>query len=279
MHHLRQALPGPLPPDFLMRTNIFQCLVLVAFCLGGSFACGAPADPVDTLAKLSLDWVKTRAEAVRAESAWASQHELLDSTVKALEERARELETKRDLLKAKTAKDRGDLANLEIENQRLADQFSRLETCLKSIDDRLVKLRPQLPPKLSLALELPLLSLADPNLAPGERMAHTITVINRCAQFNRAVTFGEEIVAAPGEAKPKLLQTVYWGLSQGYAYDRGGRKAWLGSPGPEGWKWAPCLEAEASIRELIATFDEKAEPKFVAVPAAAGRPAENSTAK
>jgi hypothetical protein len=264
---------------FVMKATFLRCLLPAAFCICGSFACGAPADPVDTMAKLSLDWVKTRSEAARAETEWASQHELLDSTVKALEERARELETKRDLLKAKTAKDRGDLDNLEVENQRLTDQFGRLETRLKSVDERLGKLRLQLPPKLSQALELPLRSLAEPNLAPGDRMAHTITVINRCAQFNRAITFGEEIVAAPGEAKPKLLQTVYWGLSHGYAYDRGGRKAWIGSPGPEGWKWTPCPESEPSIREMIATFDEKAEPKFVAVPAAAGRPVELSTAR
>jgi hypothetical protein len=240
---------------------------------------GAQPDPVDTLAKLSLDWVKTRSEAVRAENDWASQRELLDSTVKALEERARELEARRDLLKAKTAKDRGELDSLEIENQRLAEQFKALESRLKSIDERLAKLAPQLPPKLSQALELPLLSLSDANLAAGDRMAHTITVINRCAQFNRAVTFGEEIVAAPGEAKPKLLQIVYWGLSHGYAYDRGSRKAWTGSPGPDGWKWTPNPKAEPSIRELIATFDEKAEPKFVTVPAAAGRLIESGNAR
>lgn len=265
-----------------MKTRFLHGLLPAAICLCGSFAYGAPADPagsVDTMAKLSLDWVKIRSETARAETDWANQHELLDSTVKALEERARELETKRDLLKAKTAKDRGELDNLEVENQRLTEQFSRLETHLKSADERLVKLRTQLPPKLSQALELPLRSLAEPSLAPGDRMAHTITVINRCAQFNRTITFGEEIVGAPGEAKPKLLQTVYWGLSHGYAFDRGGHKAWIGSPGPEGWKWTSCQEAEPSIRAMIATFDEKAEPRFVAVPAAAGRSVELSKVK
>jgi hypothetical protein len=167
---------------------------------------------------------------------------------------------------------------MDIQNQRLADQLSRLETHLKTTDERLASLRTQLPPKLSQALELPLLSLADPSLTPGERIAHTMTVVNRCTQFNRTITFGEEIVTAPGEGKPKLLQTVYWGLSHGYAYDKIGRKAWIGSRGPEGWKWRPFAESEQSIREMIATFDDKAEPKFVAVPATAGRTAELTTA-
>jgi hypothetical protein len=247
--------------------------------LGATVATAAPPDPTDTLAKLSLEWVKSRAEAVRAETEWGSQRELLDSTVKALEERARELEAHRDLLKARTAKDRGDLDHLDVENQQLAGQFSRFEVQLKSVDERLVKLRPQLPPKLSQALELALLTLASPSLPPAERMAHTITVLNRCAQFNRGVTFGEEIVNLPGEGRPKLVQTVYWGLSHGYAYDKTARKAWFGAPTPQGWGWTSCTESEGAVRELIATFDDKAEPKFVAVPAAAGRAVEATLTK
>ena len=198
--------------------------------------------------------------------------------MKALESRAGELEAKRDLVKARTAKERGDLDDIEVQNQRLADQLGRMEAHLKATDERLASLRPQLPPKLSQALELPFRSLTDPNLTPSERIAHTMTVVNRCMQFNRSITLGEEIVAASGEAKPKLLQTVYWGLSHGYAYDKIGRKAWIGARGPEGWKWTPCPESERSIRAMIATFDEKAEPQFVAVPATAGRATESTPA-
>ena len=198
-----------------MNTRFLPRLVTVAFCLCGSFAQGAPTDPVDTLAQLSLEWVKTRAEAARAENAWASQRELLESTVNALDSRAQEMEAKSDLLKAKTAKERSELDSLEVENQRLTEQFNRLETHLKTINEHLVHLRPQLPPRLSQALDLPFLSLAEPDLAAGDRMAHTITVISRCTEFNRVVTFGEEVLAVPDEAKPKLLQTFYWGLSHG----------------------------------------------------------------
>jgi hypothetical protein len=260
------------------KPSFLPHLLSVALCLGASLARGAPADPVDALTKLSLDWVKLRSEATRTETAWASQRELLDSTVDALEARARELELKRDTLKAKTAKERSELDNLEIENQRLTSQFGRLEKELLAIGERLVKLRPRLPAKLSEALALPLLSLAEPDLPSGERVAHTITVLNRCAQFNRTVTFGEEILALPGEEKPKLLQTVYWGLSHGYAYDRGGSKAWIGSPGPDVWTWTACPD-ESSVRDLIASFAENAEPTFVAVPAAAGREVEISPTK
>jgi len=250
----------------LLRDGLF----IAAMIASGSALFGASPAPVDTLAKLSLEWVNTRAETVRAEADWNGQRELLLSTVKAFEERAHELEVKRDLLKSKTAADREELQDLEIENQRLAEQFKKLETKLKSFDDRLAQLRGQLPPRLSLALDLPLRSLADLKLPPAERMELTITALNRCIQFNRSISFGEEIVVIPGEPKSKLMQTVYWGLSHGYAYDATASKAWFGAPTPEGWKWEPCIESEPAIHELIATFGDKAEPKYVAVPAAAG---------
>lgn len=262
-----------------MRVLSPRCFPAIATVLCASAAYGASSDPVDTLAKLSLEWVKIRAETARIETDWTTQRELLNSTVKAFEERARELEAKRDLLKAKTAKDRGELEEQEIENRRMSADLKKLESHLGALSGRLATLRPRLPPRLSQALELPLLSLADPNLPAGERMAHTMTVLNRCVQFNRCITHGEEIVAAPGEAKPKLLQTVYWGLSHGYAYDKVERKAWIGAPTPEGWRWTPCHESESEVRELLGTFDEKAEPKYVPVPATAGRRIETAAAR
>lgn len=75
-----------------------NALVAVAW-LSSSAVYADSTDPTGTLAKLSVDWVKTRAEAVRAETEWASQRELLDSTAKALAEHARELEEARDPLK------------------------------------------------------------------------------------------------------------------------------------------------------------------------------------
>ncbi len=253
--------------------NVFspQRLLAVAIALCAFVAHATPADPVDTLAKLSLEGGKIRAETARLETDWANQRELLNSTVKAFEERAHELAAKRDLLKAKTAKDRSELEEQEVENRRMAVDLKKLEDQLRTLSDRLATLRRRFPPRLSQALELPLQSLANPNLPAGERMAHTMTVINRCVQFNRCITFGEEIVTAPGEPKPKLLQTVYWGLSHGYAYDKTARKAWFGAPGPDGWQWTACNESESAIRELIASFDEKAEPHYVPVPASAGR--------
>jgi hypothetical protein len=59
---------------------------------------------------------------------------------------------------------------------------------------------------------------------------------------------------------------IYWGLSHGYALDVVGGKAWYGSPGPQGWQWAACPGAAKQVAQLIAIYNDKAGPDFVAVP-------------
>jgi len=231
----------------------------------------AAPDPIETVEKAATDWVKTREETVRLESDWATQRELVESTITALQERAARLEDNRDNLKAKTAKDRGELEAMQARNQAAADGLQTVEARLKVMSEKLIQLRPSLPPRLSEALEMSYRSLASPDLGLAERGQLTLTMLNRCAQFNRTVTCGEEVLTIEGEGGAKSLEVIYWGLSHGYALDRMDGKAWFGSPGPQGWRWEACPNAARQVTELIAIYNDKAEPVFVTVPARLGR--------
>ena len=246
----------------------FRPLLLLG--LAATARLGAAPDPVDTLQKASAEWVKTRTETVRLASEWSAQRELMESTVSALNQRAKNAEEKRDNLKAKTANDREELATIEAKNQISGEGLEKAEAHLKEMKDKLIRLRPSLPPRLSEALELPYRSLAGPELALGDRMQLTMTVLNRCLQFNRTVSQGEEVLTIDGEAGPKSLEVIYWGLSHGYALDRAAGKAWLGSPGPQGWRWESHPEAAKAVAGLIAVYNGKADPEFEAVPARLG---------
>ena len=224
-------------------------------------------DPIEAMGKNAGEWVKTRAETVRLQDEWSAQRGLLESTVHAVEERANSLEVRRDELKARTAQEREELATQEAKNQAMATGFQATEARLKSLDEKLLRLRPALPPRLAAALELPYRSLAGPALPLGERMQLTMTVLNRCVQFNRVVTHGEEVIKLPGESVERSLEVIYWGLSHGYALDRAAGRAWLGSPGPSGWQWEPRPDAAKSVATLLAIADDKEEPEFVTVPA------------
>jgi hypothetical protein len=62
-------------------------------------------------------------------------------------------------------------------------------------------------------------------------MQLAMTVLNRCALFNRTVTCGDEVLTISGEQGAKSLEVIYWGLSHAYALDRAAGKAWYGAPG------------------------------------------------
>ena len=231
----------------------------------------ADTDPLAPAEKAAGDWIKIRLETVRLESEWLSERPLLESTANALTQRAATLEEKRDHVRAKTAKDRDDISAMQEKNKSANDDLREVDARLKELSSGLKAMRPLLPPRLSEALEMSYRSLAEDKLGTGERMQLAMTMLNRCAQFNRTVTYGEEVVAVDGGSQAKSLEVIYWGLSHGYALDRAARKVWYGSPDDKAWRWEPLPDAVGGVSELIAVYGGKADPSFVAVPARLGR--------
>jgi hypothetical protein len=236
-------------------------------------------DPLLSGENAASEWIKTRLETTRIRGEWTADRPILVATIAGLKERAQSLEEKRDLLKAKTAKDREDTESLEAKNKAASEDLSGVETRLQALVGQLTALRPSLPPRLSEALEMSYRSLGNTHQAAGERMQLAMTILNRCALFNRTVTCGEEVLAIEGEPGEKSLEVIYWGLSHGYALDSAAGKAWYGSPGPRGWQWAQAADATRSVARLIAIYNDRADPDFVVVPASLGLPAAEGSNK
>lgn len=225
------------------------------------------ADPIEEVGKTAAEWVRTRAETVRLEKDWEQDRMLLESTLTALKERVGRLQEKRDHLLAATADERAEQGSLNTKLTDAKQTLAATDQRLLILTDRVLRLRPRLPPRLAEALEMSYRSLGGKELSPGERMQLAMTVLNRCAQFNMDITHGEEVIALPGEPAAKSVETIYWGLSHGYALDRAGGKAWLGSPGAEGWRWEPLAGAAPAVAELLAVKRDEADPRLIRVPA------------
>ncbi len=225
-------------------------------------------DPLVPGERAAAEWIKTRLETTRVEGEWAADRPILESTIGGLKERVQTLEEKRDLLKARTAKDRDEIGAMEAKNKEAAEDLAAVETRLQALVGQLTALRPSLPPRLSEALDLSYKSLANATGKPtGERMQLAMTILNRCSLFNRTVTCGEEVLTIDGETGAKSLNVIYWGLSHAYALDTEAGKAWYGSPEAGGWRWEPSPESARSVARLIAIYNDKADPDFVSVPA------------
>lgn len=229
---------------------------------------GLPAaEPAEEAGKLARDLVALRVEAGRADAAWRTERELLSSTVAALQEKAARAEEKMELAKAKSAKDREDVDAVRARVQGARDDLQAFEARLAALGTRLAALRPALPPRLAEALEMAFRTLGDPAQPAAERMRQALNILNRCTQFNRLVTTGEEVLALDGEPNARSYAVLYWGLSHGYALDRAGRKAWLGTPVQGAWRWEAHPEAYDRVAELLAVAADQADPAFVPVPA------------
>ncbi len=239
--------------------------VAVAF-LGGAIAAPLMAGgPLDDVQKAAAEWAQVRAETVRLESDWTWQRSLLQSTLEALQARVQRLEQQRSALEEKTSGARRETEELVARRKAMAEAATDAAQQLQALGERLARLRPWLPPRLSAALELPFRSIAAPDLPLGERMQHTTTILNRCVHFNRTVAKGEELIVPPG-GEAKLMEVVYWGLSHGYALDRAAGVAYSGAPVAAGWSWTPAPELAGAVARLIAVAADKTEPEFVAVP-------------
>ncbi len=248
------------------------------FVTGGSLWAAEPA-ALDTVEKSAADWLKVRAETSRLETDWSTQRPLLESMARGLAERAQSLESRRDLLMAKTAKDREEQAQAEAANALVTETLKNTEAQLQVLTKSLLELRRRLPPRLSSALEVSFKSLKAPELTVGERMHLAVTVLNRCLQFNRGVTVEDEILTFDGTSGAKEAEVVYWGLSNAYALDRPAGKVWLGVPATEGWRWEPMSDGVEKVEKLIAIYRGKAEPEFVQIPARIQDPIANPGAQ
>lgn len=242
-----------------------QCLTLAALTVGTCLR--AEPDPLDAVEKSTAQWIELRAETVRLATGWQTEQRLLESTVRALEDRAKAAEEERDLAKAKSAKDLEDMESLDARVKASALDQQHFETRLAAINQRLLALRDQLPPRLADALSVSFTSLSGSELSPGERIQLTVSVLNRCAQFNRMITGGDEVLRVDGSGDGRMFEVIYWGLSHGYAVDRAARRAWYGSPGPQGWHWESRDDLAEPALELIAIFNDHSDPAFVAAPA------------
>jgi hypothetical protein len=249
------------------RLRLFIGLLIFAF-----LAPAWGASPLDDVQKTVTEWVRVRAETARIEDDWTWQQMLMQSTLEALQERTRQLVAQRTELEARTAEERRDTADLMERRQALKDAQAQAENHLQLLGDRLARMRAWLPPRLSVALELPYRSLAKPNADASERMRYAMVILDRCVRFNRTVSVDEEMITAANGEK-RLMEVVYWGLSHGYALDRSGNEAYLGAPTESAWAWTTLPDMAPQVAKLINASLDKAEPAFVILPAQASHPA------
>ncbi len=254
-----------------MTARFASGLVLLVLACATAPAPTFAADTVETATKSVDDWVKLRLEAARLDTTWHDERALLEAMAVALEERAAVTEEKRELVRARTARAREEASTLRGRWEAEQADVQAMDARLKAMAERLGQLRRNLPPRVSDALEMSYRSLANPSLPPAERFQLTMTVLNRCLEFNRSVAVVEDVLTIPGQPAPRSLPVLYWGLAQGYALDAPNRQVWVGAPEGGAWRWQPRPQAYAAVETLLQIARDKADPGLHPLPLTVGK--------
>lgn len=221
-------------------------------------------DPIEAGRKSATEWIRLELEVARLAAAWDSQRGVLEASIQALEQRRDALRQQRDLLRARAATEARLAREADERNAAASAVVESTDRRLAELAARLRHLRPYLPPRLSAGLDAACRSIDDAKLPASERLSIAVSILNRSLQFDRSITFSEEVISTDSSV---VMEVIYWGLGQACALDRGGGVAFIGHPGEGGWQWEKHPEIAPAVARLIDVHQEAAEPELVEVPA------------
>jgi len=245
--------------------GIFR-LCACLWCLLAIAPLGLNSQSFESLHDSAKKWIELEQEKSRVENDWDWQKEVLQATLSGLEEKKRQLVQKRDELVLQQETDRNELEGLEMRAKALSEELDATFQHVQHSINQLIRLRPSLPPQLASSLDLAFDSLTAQTVSMSEKLQLLVTVVNRCGEFNHAITYSEEIVYASDAQDGHVMKVVYWGLSHAYAFDPQSGATYFGGPSGNVWRWEQRKELQQPLLQLISILNEEADPRFIDIP-------------
>jgi len=249
-----------------MRRPISLLAASVFLLVPAAFAADEPTPDStrETLAK----WVETQQLIAKEKREWADGKEILTSRIDVIKGEIEAVKAKlADARKtageanAKKADTVAQSASLHDVGEGLAKEAGDLEAGLKALLPRLPEpLRDKVKPLFD---RIPA-DAASTKVSLAERYQNVAGILNEINKFNNDITMVTE-VRTLSDGKPSEVRTVYVGLAQAYYVSPKG-EAGIGRPGASSWEWTPSPASAAQIAEAVEILQNKAKPRFVALP-------------
>ena len=203
-------------------------------------------------------WVETRQIVSEERSDWEVERETLRATRKLLRQEKTALEAEiQELEETNTGADEERRA-LVLERGEYQRAAASLEAQIRSMEEEVLALRPQLPSPLQKKLEPLLVQIPeDPTttrLPLGQRLMNVLGVLAQAEKWNGTATFVGETRAVRGDQKVQV-RTLYWGLGQAIYVDAQAEAAGVGRPGPDGWTFSDEPELADDAKRLLDIYE------------------------
>lgn len=226
----------------------------------------ADAAKIAATQNVVTEWARIRQEKIRMESQWETERSLIASMVAAMDARLETLDGGKRVLLSKAGAREESQADLVAKNGDAKASLKTAEDRIGRCGQKLLQLRPHLPPRLSRGLEMAFRSMGSPQQSISEHSQTIVEILSRCVQFDQSITVGEEPLGTSGAAEEKLIEVVYWGLSCAYGLDRASGRAYVGRPGVRQWEWEERAGIGHAVAAVLAQARDQADPAFVELP-------------
>lgn len=220
-----------------LRTTIGLALAAAL----AAFAAGARAETrVDDFRARMEKWVETHQILSQERSEWEAEKETLKATRDLLQQQKAALEAEVQELEDNSTVADDARRELLLQRGELQRSSGELAGAIRSLEEQVLALVPQLPETLQKKLEPLLVQIPDDpektRQPLGTRLMNVLGVLSQAEKFNATATLVGETRAVQGDQKVQV-RTLYWGLGQAIYVDAQGQLAGVGRPGNEGWEF------------------------------------------
>lgn len=248
----------------MLRSTLIICLSLSALGHGQEKQEEETISPAAARAMIQ-EWVQTERMISEEKEGWEIEREQLNDLINLYE-------TELGLLKAEVEKageshvelDK-EKATLESEVKQMRAERRKLANKVVELSARMVKISNNFPQPLKdlVSADIDTLSLVQGETEMRDGVVALSNVLKQAGRFNRAVTYSEEMQQVEGDGQ-RQLQVIYMGL--GRAYFLSGKKAGIGTPSADGWKWSEREDISKQVTNVIRIFKKTAQPGLVKLP-------------
>ena len=159
-----------------------------------------------------------------------------------------------------------DETKSELEKKIAASKAKRvqLKSFLIGLNPRVLSLVKKFPAPLQTQLVGAVAVLQDVNdeTAIREMLQATVNVIEAGGNFNRGIYQNKQTISVAGEVIN--VDVIYLGL--GRAFFSVGKKAGVGVPSKDGWKWQRKDEMSDEVVKAVQVFNKSTQPQLVELP-------------
>ncbi len=243
-------------------------VVVAALAPGGIGWAAEMTRPDEDFRAVLEKWVESQRLISQEREDWRLGRELLEDRIGVVRREVEALGEKIAQAGTETTDVDRKLAELKTENETFKAAGAAMQVAVAELEGALRALLVMAPEPLRekvkpLTTRLPQDS-ADTKMSLPERFQNAIGVLNELTKANGEITLATEIRTLQG-GRPAEVRTVYVGLAQAYYVSAGG-EAGIGRPTEKGWQWEPANELAPTITDIIQIMQNKAKPRFVAVP-------------